>query len=92
MRTYEQNRTGLDVDALIENHRMGYSLERAFYLSPEIFEEEFVHLFSRQWQYTDHINRIPRKGDYFLFQIAGEEIIVIRGEGDTVYAHYNVCR
>ncbi len=92
MRPYQQNTTGLDIDALIQNHQMGYSLERAFYLSPEIFEEEFIHIFSRQWQYTDHINRIPHQGDYFLFQIAGEEIIIIRGEGDTVYAHYNVCR
>lgn len=89
---YQPHKTAIDIDALIENHHMGYSLERDFYLSPEIFEEEFVHLFSRQWQYTDHINRIPRKGDYFLFKIAGEEIIVIRGDGDTVYAHYNVCR
>ncbi len=80
------------IDDLLAGYRPGYSLEQAFYFSPEIFEEEFTHLFSRQWQYTDHISRIPRKGDYFLVRIAGEEIIVVRGGGDTVYAHFNVCR
>ena len=80
------------IDALIANHRLGYTLDQAFYLSPEVFEEEFTHLFSRQWQFTDHISRIPKQGDYFLFKIAGEEIIVVRGEGDVVHAHFNVCR
>jgi Rieske 2Fe-2S family protein len=80
------------IDALLANHRDGYTLDQAFYLAPEIFEEEFTHLFSRQWQFTNHISAIPKQGDYFLFKIAGEEIIVLRGEGDTVHAYYNVCR
>lgn len=80
------------IDELLTSYRPGYSLEQAFYFSPEIFEEEYKHLFSRQWQLTNHISRIPEKGDYFLFNIAGEEIIVVRGDGDNVYAHYNVCR
>ena len=83
---------GLDIDALIARHRVGYSLERPFYVDPAIFEQEFEHIFSRQWQFTEHISRIPSKGDYFVFRIAGEEIIVVRSDGDTVYAHYNVCR
>ena len=86
------NHTEINIDALLENHQDGYALARPFYTSTAIFEEEFKHIFSRQWQYVDHINRIPNKGDYFLFDIAGEQIIVIRGEGDDVYAHFNVCR
>jgi phenylpropionate dioxygenase-like ring-hydroxylating dioxygenase large terminal subunit len=82
----------LDIDTLLKNHRIGYSLEQPFYTDHAIFEEEYKHILSRQWQYTDHMNRIPNKGDYFLFNIAGEQIIIIRGEGDTVYAHFNVCR
>lgn len=82
----------LDIDQLLNNHQDGYSLEQPFYTSELVFEEEFKHIFSRQWQYADHINRIPNKGDYFLFNLAGEQIIVIRGEGETVHAHFNVCR
>jgi len=86
------NQSIIDLDTLLENHRDGYSLERPFYTDSTVFEEEYKHIFSRQWQYADHINRIPNKGDYFLFTIAGEQIIVIRGEGETVHAHFNVCR
>ena len=85
-------RTFDGVDELIARQKPGYSLEQALYVEPEIFDEEFKHIFSRQWPFTDHIGRIPTGGDYFLFKIAGEEIIVVRGAGDTVYAHRNVCR
>ena len=88
-------RTNLDaasIDELLANHRKGYSLDRGFYLDEAVFELEYDHLISRQWQYVDHLNRIPNKGDYLLFRIAGEEVIVVRGDGDTVYAHFNVCR
>ncbi len=81
-----------EVDRLLNEHQEGVSLARPFYNDPTIFEEEFKHIISRQWQYTDHISRIPNKGDFFLFRIVGEEIVIIRGEGDTVYAHHNICR
>ena len=82
----------IDIRKLLANHRKGFSLDQAYYTHPDIFEAEYKHIISRQWQYVDHINRIPKKGDYLLFKIAGEEIIVIRGDGETVYAHFNVCR
>ena len=92
MTIYRESLTNEEIDVLLQNHQAGFSLDRAFYTDPTIFETEFKHLISRQWQYVDHINRIPNKGDYILFRIAGEEIIVVRGEGDTVYAHHNICR
>lgn len=92
MTPYYQPLTEPEIDTLLANHRDGYALDRAFYTDPAIFEAEYRHLISRQWQYVDHIVRIPKKGDYFLFRIAGEELIIVRGDGDTVYAHYNVCR
>ncbi len=82
----------IDIDALLHTHKHGYALARDFYTHPAVFEEEFKQIFSRQWQYVDHISRIPKKGDYVVFNIAGEEIIVVRGDGDTVFAHFNVCR
>jgi Rieske 2Fe-2S family protein len=46
----------------------------------------------RQWQFVDHVSRIPNRGDFFLFTIAGEEIIITRGDEDKIHAHFNVCR
>jgi len=36
--------------------------------------------------------RIPNPGDYFLREIAGESIIIARGDSGRVEAFYNVCR
>jgi Rieske 2Fe-2S family protein len=39
-----------------------------------------------------HVSQIPKPGDYLLFEVAGESIILIRDGEGGVHAHYNVCR
>lgn len=77
---------------LIRRQHSGFSLEQPFYRDPEIFEREMERLFTRQWLLVDHESRIPAPGDYLLFEIAGESIIVIRSSGGEVNAFFNVCR
>ncbi len=76
----------------ISRHRQGYSLAQEFYCSNEVFRCDMDHIFTRQWLLVDHVSRIPHKGDYFLFKIGGEEIIIIRQDMESVGALYNVCR
>lgn len=80
------------IDGLIEAQRPGFSLDRAFYEDDEIFRREFARVISRQWIMAAHVSQIPDKGDYLLFDIAGESIIIVRSDADTVHAHFNVCR
>jgi glycine betaine catabolism A len=68
------------------------SLPRDSYISQEIFEAEFDRVFARQWLLAGHTCQIPAVGSYFTLDIAGENIVIVRGEGEAVYAHYNVCR
>jgi Rieske 2Fe-2S family protein len=39
-----------------------------------------------------HIDRVRNKGDYFLFKVGDESIIIVRSDDSTVNALYNVCR
>ena len=39
-----------------------------------------------------HVSQIPEPGDFLLFELAGESIILIRDADGVVRAHYNVCR
>ena len=55
-----------DIDRMIANYQDGYSLEQAFYISPDIFEHDMSRLLNRRWLLVDHVSRIPAKGDYFL--------------------------
>ena len=67
-------------------------LSRENYVSQEIFEMEHDRVFSRQWTFAGHITDIPKVGDYFLQQFAGESIIVVRETEERKSAHFNVCR
>lgn len=82
----------LDLSGLIARHRPGFALEQPFYCDGAVFEQDMERIFRRLWLLVDHDSRIPETGDYFLFEIAGESIIVIRGEDGAVRAFYNVCR
>ena len=81
-----------DIDRMIASYRDGYSLEQPFYLSPDIFTHDMERLLFRRWLLVDHESRIPNKGDYFLFNIANESIIIIRESGNRINAFFNVCR
>jgi phenylpropionate dioxygenase-like ring-hydroxylating dioxygenase large terminal subunit len=77
---------------LAETARAGYSLPQEFYASEDVFKADFDQVISQKWIVAGHISRIPNKGDYFLFKIGGEQIIVIRENADNVRAFFNVCR
>ncbi len=81
-----------DLDALIRRQKTGYSLEQPFYRDAEIFERDMERIFNKLWLLVDHESRIPAAGDYFLFDVAGESIIILRGGDGAVRAFYNVCR
>ena len=80
------------IDALIEAQRPGYSLQQAFYTHPAIFERDRERIFRNHWIMAGHASQIPKAGDYFLFELAGDSIILIRDSAGTIRAHYNVCR
>ena len=76
----------------LEEGDPGRSLSRDFYVDPEIYRLEVDHVVGGQWLYADHVSRIPNAGDYFLFEVGGESIIITRQKDGSVGAFYNVCR
>ena len=77
---------------LAANTRIGYSLEQEFYTSEAVFTADFEQVIGKKWIVAGHVSRIPNKGDYFLFRIGAEQIIVIRENESSVRAFFNVCR
>lgn len=76
----------------IAEQKRGFSLEQPFYLDQEIFDAEWRNIWSKYWLFAGTVAEIPRPGDYFLYQLRHDSIIVIRGTNGDVYAHYNTCR
>ena len=50
----------------------------AVYKDPAIYELEIRHIMLKSWLYVGHQSLVPERGDYFLFEIAGESVIVVR--------------
>lgn len=84
--------TKSQIDKLISTRKDGFSLERAFYENDAIFERDLDRLLFKRWILADHASRIPSIGDYFLFEIGNESIIVIRSSATKIEAFFNVCR
>lgn len=81
-----------DIESLARRQRRGHGLERTFYTSPAIHQRDVESVFLRHWLVAGHVSSVPRAGDYFLFETAGESIIVVRARSGEINALVNVCR
>ena len=83
---------GKDVAALIARHRDGYALEQPFYLSDDIFARDLETVFYKEWQLVGHCSELQDAGDYFLFEMMDESVIITRDAEGDIHALANVCR
>ena len=72
--------------------RSARTLPQEYFVSTEVFEEEHQKIFSKHWVLVGHDAEVEKPGDYFVREVAGESIIVVRDKNDVVRAFYNVCR
>ena len=77
---------------IIARQKQGWSLERAFYTDPTLFDLDLEHVWYRQWLFAGYGNAIASAGDYFLTQIADESLIIIRDQQGSIHALFNTCR
>lgn len=83
---------GASLRGLIGRHKAGWTLERSFYTDPEVYAAEMERVFVSNWLYAGHISLIPKKGDFFQWEVAGAPILIARGNDGQVRAFLNICR
>ena len=74
------------------SRKRGWSLEQRFYVDPSIFQLDLDRVFRTGWLFAGHTCQIGNPGEYFCYEIAGDSLIVIRGNDGKVRALFNVCR
>lgn len=62
-----------------------------YYTDDAVFAEEYSKIFSSQWLYAGHVSEFPKRGSFVTVDLAGESVIVVRGEGDAFHGHLNLC-
>ncbi len=68
------------------------TLLQRYFVSPEIFAQEQEKIFSKQWVLVGHQSGIAQPGDYFIAEVSGESLIVVRDKRGEIRAFYNLCR
>jgi phenylpropionate dioxygenase-like ring-hydroxylating dioxygenase large terminal subunit len=81
-----------DVKTMLGKWDGEHALPGDVYRDPDLYETEIRSIFLRSWLCIGHQSQILARGDYFLFEIAGESVIVIRDGEGQINALLNVCR
>ncbi len=68
------------------------ALAPRYYTDPAVFRVEQEGLLARTWQFAGHVSQLENPGDFFTFQVAGENLFCIRGTDGEIRAYFNVCQ
>src|SRR3989440_5686095 len=68
------------------------TLPQRYFVSAEALAQEQEKIFSKQWLLVGHQSQIANAGEYFVQQVIGESLIVIRDKAGEIHGFFNVCR
>ena len=72
---------------------MGTSLPAEYYLDEKRYLTDERFIADNVWLMVDHESRIPKPGDYFVFEFGrGDSVIFLRDQAGEVKGFHNVCR
>jgi choline monooxygenase len=69
-----------------------YTIPAPWYVDPRIAELEEGTVFSKSWQMVGRVEQVEKPGQFVTATVAGEPIVVVRGNDGELRAFYNVCR
>ncbi len=79
-----------DAPSAKANDRARIDAER--YTTPGYMKREWEQVWTQSWLLAGIACDIPESGDYFVFDIGRESIVVARTERGEINAFYNVCQ
>lgn len=69
-----------------------WRVKREYYGSADLHLLEEERIFRKLWQFVGLESEVPKPGDFKRAAIAGEPLLVVRGEDGAVRVFYNSCR
>jgi choline monooxygenase len=64
----------------------------SWYVDPRIADLESETVFSKTWQMVGRREQVEKPGQFVTSTIAGEPVVVVRGDDGLLRGFYNVCR
>jgi choline monooxygenase len=69
-----------------------HTLPASWYTDPAVMAAEREHVFAKNWQCVGRAEQVTKSGEYLTADIAGEPVLVVRGDDGELRAFFNVCR
>ena len=66
-------------------------LDNRIYTDPGVFATERESIFAGTWRFVCHASEIPEPFDFRLVQVAGHELVLVRGKDGNIRAFFNSC-
>ena len=76
----------------LNKDRKGHTLPRELYVSEEAFAFDTQAMLKSVWLYACTVAHVKKPGDYFVFELANNSVIIVRGRDNKVRAFWNSCR
>lgn len=67
-------------------------LDKDRYTAPGALAAEWERVWTRCWLFAGLASDVREPGDYFVYNLGRESIVVLRGEDGELRAFYNVCQ
>jgi choline monooxygenase len=68
------------------------TIPSAWFTEPRFHQLDSEAIFARTWQGVGHEGRLPEEGSWFVADVAGDPVVVVRDGSGELRAFYNVCR
>src|SRR5579862_2711506 len=69
-----------------------FTIPASWYVDPRIADLENNTVFGKSWQMVGRADQVEKPGQFVTFTVAGEPIVIVRGNDGVLRAFYNVCR
>ncbi|TSB05012.1 aromatic ring-hydroxylating oxygenase subunit alpha [Sphingorhabdus contaminans] len=80
------------IKALLQQDRAGHTLPRELYVGEEAFHFDTQMMLKSVWLYACTAAHVKNPGDYFVFEVGHNAIIIVRGRDNEIRAFWNSCR
>ncbi len=80
---------GFDPELPLDRAR---TIPNTWYTDPRVAETERRAVFARSWQAVGRAEQVRDRGAYLTAEVAGEPVLVVRGDDGELRAFFNVCR
>jgi len=81
-----------ELDAVLQPVESARNLPGGLYVESEVFALERQAIFSSQWICVGRMEDVGQSGAFLTTEVAGQPVLVVRGDDDEIRAFHNVCR